>query len=263
MGTQNRIWVLPPEIANRIAAGEVVERPASVVKELVENAIDAGADDITIILKTGGKELIQVVDNGIGMSVEDLILAFQRHATSKIHDAEDLQAIQSLGFRGEALASIASVSRVEAKSVMKSEISGLQILLDGGKVIQQKPIGGPPGTSIAVKNLFYNTPARRKFLRADSTEYRHCLIAANRFALCYPEKQFTLVHNSEVIWEVKPQSLEERICAILGQRLKNLLIQVEDDIGAIKIHGFAGNQDTVRKQSGEQYLFLNGRYIQD
>ena len=263
MSQQTRIHILPPDVANKIAAGEVVERPASVVKELVENAIDAEATEITIILKNGGKEWIQVVDNGMGMTGEELKLAFQRHATSKIETAEDLHAIETLGFRGEALASIASVSRVEAKSIPRGNISGTELVLEGGRIVQEKPVGGTSGTTFTVKTLFFNTPARRKFLRADATEYRHCLTVANRFALCYPNIQFTLVHNSEVIWDVQPEPLKDRICHILGKRLQNMLVQVEDDAGAVKINGFVGTQDTVRRNRGEQYLFLNGRYIQD
>ncbi len=261
--SSTRIKILPPEVANKIAAGEVVERPASVVKELVENSIDADANEITIILNQGGKDLIQVVDDGVGMNAEDLKLAFQRHATSKIQQAADLEGITTLGFRGEALASIASVSRIEARSIERGQISGTLLILEGGRLMEEKPTGGPPGTSIAVKTLFFNTPARRKFLRADSTEYRHCLTTANRFALAYPEKSFTLVHHGEVIWEVRSQPLKERICEILGRRLEKLLIEVNEDAGAVQIEGYVGTQDTVRRQSGEQFLFLNGRYIYD
>lgn len=263
MSNEHRIQILPLEIANKIAAGEVVERPASVVKELVENAIDADASEITIILQKGGTELIKVVDNGLGMDKDNLTLAFERHATSKIKSAADLEAIRSLGFRGEALASIASVSRVEVKSVLRGENVGMQLQLEGGKVTEEQPTGGTAGTSFAVKTLFYNTPARRKFLKADSTEYRHCLVAANRFALCFPHIHFTLVHNGVVIWEVKPQNLEERIYEILSKSLKGKILEVDDDTGAVQISGFVGTQDTFRRHSGEQFLFLNDRFITD
>ena len=263
MKNLNKIKILPPEISNKIAAGEVVERPASVVKELVENALDADAGEITIVLKNGGKELIRIIDDGKGMDGEDLKLAFERHATSKIVVAEDLACIRTLGFRGEALASIASVSRVEAKSIAQGKISGMQITLEDGRVTEEKPAGGTAGTAIAVKNLFYNTPARRKFLRADSTEYRRCLVTANRFALAFPDKTFTLVHNGEVIWEVKPAPLLDRICGILGNRIRPMLVEVQDDSSPVKIQGYVGNHDTIRRQSGEQYLLLNGRYFQN
>lgn len=263
MAQPQKIQILAPDIANKIAAGEVVERPASIVKELVENAIDAGATEITIVLNKGGTELVQIVDNGAGIASDELPLAFQRHATSKIRTADDLGAIASLGFRGEALASIASVSRVEIKSVPQGESVGRHLQLDGGHIADDRPTGGPAGTSIAVKTLFFNTPARRKFLKADSTEYRHCLTTANRFALSYPDIHFILVHNGEVIWDVHPQSPKERVCAILGKRLHNLLVEVDDDAGAVQIHGFVGTQDTVRRHSGEQFLYLNGRFIND
>ncbi|KAA3656738.1 MAG: DNA mismatch repair protein MutL, partial [Calditrichaeota bacterium] len=226
--SDTKIKILSDDVANKIAAGEVVERPASVVKEMVENAIDAHARSITVILKEGGKDLIQVVDDGNGMGPADLKLAFQRHATSKILTSEDLATIGTLGFRGEALASIASVSRIEVKSIEAGAHAGTELHLDGGFVVTEKPAGGTQGTNIAVKNLFFNTPARRKFLRATSTEYRRCLVMANRLALAYPEVQFTLVHNGVVIWEVKKQSVNERVCAILGKRLQNKLIEIEE-----------------------------------
>lgn len=263
MKPQNRIEILSPDLANKIAAGEVVERPASVVKELIENAIDAEASEITVILQKGGTELIKIVDNGAGMDRDNLLLAFERHATSKIRTTADLEAIRSLGFRGEALASIAAVSRIEAKSIPHGETAGTQMQMEGGKLVHEMPTGGTAGTTIAVKSLFYNTPARRKFLKADATEYRHCLVTANRFAICFPQIHFSLVHNGVVIWETKPQSLEERMYEILGNRLKEKLLFVDDDAGAVQISGFVGTQETVRRNSGEQYLYLNDRYISD
>ncbi len=263
MKSIKKIKILPTEVANKIAAGEVVERPASVVKEMVENAIDAGAMAITVILKEGGKELIQVVDDGHGMSEADLKLAFERHATSKIISADDLESIDTLGFRGEALASIASISRIEAKSIEQGLPSGISLSLEGGFITEQKPTGGTPGTTIAVKNIFFNTPARRKFLRATSTEYRRCLIMANRIALAYPEIHFTLVHNGVIIWEVKEQSMLDRVCAILGKRVREKLIELDDDAGVAKISGVIGTAELLRKTGGEQYLYLNRRYITD
>ncbi|KAA3616625.1 MAG: DNA mismatch repair endonuclease MutL [Calditrichaeota bacterium] len=261
--SDEKIKILPVDVANKIAAGEVVERPASVVKEMVENAIDAGANEITIILKEGGKDLIQVADNGSGMSANDLKLAFERHATSKIISAEDLESIGTLGFRGEALASIASVARIETKSIEHGQTSGSELQLEGGFIVEEKPAGGTSGTTIAVKNIFFNTPARRKFLRATSTEYRRCLVMANRMALSFPEIQFTLVHNGVVIWEVKKQSMLDRVCTILGKRVKDKLIEINEDEGAVQISGVIGTAETLRKTSGEQYLFLNSRYITD
>jgi DNA mismatch repair protein MutL len=260
MEHSNRIRILPEDLTNKIAAGEVVDRPASVAKELVENAIDAGATEITVIIKEGGKGLIQVVDNGGGMTESDLLLAFQRHATSKIFNYEDLVNIRTLGFRGEALASIASVAHVEAKSVLPGEASGFQQSIEGGVMHGIEAAAGQPGTSIAVKHLFYNTPARRKFLRATSTEYRQILTVMNRFYLSYPEIHFTLVNEGELVLELKPQPHEERIGAVLGARIQKNLLSISNE-GEIAISGFIGNQDTIRSSRGDQYLFFNRRYF--
>ncbi len=257
---QSKIKILPEDLTNKIAAGEVVDRPASVVKELVENAIDAGASEITTIVKEGGKALIQVVDNGSGMTQSDLLLAFQRHATSKIFTYDDLVNIRTLGFRGEALASIASVAHVEGKSVLPSESSGYSLNIEDGVMQGVEAAAGQPGTSIAVKHLFYNTPARRKFLRATSTEYRQILTVLNRFYLAYPEIQFTLVNEGELVLELKPQPHEERVGAVLGSRIQRNLIPISN-AGDIVVSGFIGNQDTVRSSRGDQYLFFNRRYF--
>ena len=260
MTNPSKIKILPEDLTNKIAAGEVVDRPASVAKELVENSIDAGASEITIIIKDGGKALLQVVDNGTGMSQSDLLLAFQRHTTSKIFTYDDLTQIKTLGFRGEALASIASVSHVEAKSVFQGESSGHSIRIEGGIMNGLEACGGNPGTSVAVKNLFYNTPARRKFLRATSTEYRQILTVLNRFFIGHPESAFTLINEGEIIMELKPDSLENRIGATLGSRLQKNLIAIQNE-GYIKISGFVGNQDTMRSSRGDQYLYFNRRYF--
>lgn len=254
------INILPETLTNKIAAGEVVDRPASVVKELVENAIDAEAREITVILKDGGKALIQVVDDGTGMSRADLALAFQRHATSKIRSFEDLERIETLGFRGEALASMASVARVEAKSIPRGESAGHVIRIEGGVVQGMEAAGGTPGTSVAVKHLFYNTPARRKFLRATTTEYRQILQVMNRFFLAFPEIAFTLVNEGEVIYELPPATPRERLGVVFGDRVAKNLIDIEND-GPVRITGFVGNQDAVRRSRGDQYLFLNRRYF--
>lgn len=260
MDQHSKIKILPEDLTNKIAAGEVVDRPASVAKELVENAIDAGATEITIVIKEGGKALVQVVDNGSGMSQSDLLLAFQRHATSKILTYDDLVNIRTLGFRGEALASIASVAHVEAKSILPGDVSGYGLSIEGGVMHGVEAAAGQPGTSIAVKHLFYNTPARRKFLRATSTEYRQILTVMNRFFLAYPEIQFTLVNEGELAVELKPQSLEERVGAVLGARIQKNLIPIANE-GEIEIRGFVGNQDTMRSSRGDQYLFFNRRYF--
>ncbi|MFQ5706767.1 MAG: DNA mismatch repair endonuclease MutL [bacterium] len=256
----NKIKILPENLTNKIAAGEVVDRPASVIKELVENSIDAGATEITVILKDGGRALMQVVDNGSGMSQEDLLLAFQRHATSKIHSLEDLERISTLGFRGEALASIASVSRVEAKSVVQGASEGSVVRIEGGTMDGIEASGGNSGTSVAVKHIFYNTPARRKFLRATRTEYRQILNVMHRFLLAFPEIAFTLVEEGELVYELPAHGIEERIRAVLGERVQKNLLAIENE-GHINITGFVGNQDLMRRSRGDQYLFLNKRYF--
>ena len=255
-----KIKVLPESLTNQIAAGEVIDRPASVVKELVENSLDAGANEITVIIREGGHALIQVVDDGEGMAEDDLLLAFQRHSTSKIQSYEDLAQVTTLGFRGEALASIASVARVEARSVPTGKAEGSQVRVEGGVMKDATACGGAPGTSIAVKHLFFNTPARRKFLRAPNTEYRHILSVLNRFALGYPEKAFTLINEDEIIFDLKPASPLERIGAVLGARVRDSLVEVTDD-GPVRIHGYIATPDAFRRSRGDQYLFLNRRYI--
>lgn len=258
--TLSKIKILPENLTNKIAAGEVVDRPASVVKEIIENSIDSGADDITIILKEGGKQLIQILDNGDGMNESDLILAFQRHATSKIFTYDDLINIHTLGFRGEALASIASVAHIEAKSVPLGEKSGHSVQIEGGVMSDIEIAAGNHGTSIAVRNLFYNTPARRKFLKTTGTEYRRILDVLNRFYLSHPEISFTLVNEEEVIHELSKQSLETRIGSVMGARVQQNVIEISND-GPVKIHGFIGNTDIIRRSRGDQYLFYNRRYF--
>lgn len=257
----NKIKILPEDLTNKIAAGEVVDRPASIVKELVENAIDAGSDEITVILKSGGKTLIQVVDNGTGMSREDAILAIQRHTTSKISSYDDLHNIKTLGFRGEALASIASVSRMELKTIPHKQNSGTLLKIEGGVVEDISDTGGTGGTSVTVKNLFYNTPARRKFLKSDETEYRYILGVMQRFTLAYFHASFTLYHNDNKIFELKPTQPDLRLVEVLGNRYKDKFVKVEDKGTLLQIWGYIGNQDGKKKSRGDQFLFLNGRYI--
>lgn len=264
MSAENtKIRVLPENLINKIAAGEVIDRPSSVAKELVENSIDAGATQISVIVKGGGSVLIQVMDNGSGMQEQDAIMAFQRHATSKIKTYKDIERIGTLGFRGEALASIASVSRVELKTVAQGSIEGTAILMEGGIVQKVDRTGGNVGTSIAVKNLFYNTPARRKFLRAESTEYRHILSVMSRFTLAFPNLGFTLLNEENEIYNYKPCELKSRIGEVMGSRVGSNLIEVKDESALATISGFVGNFDMLRKSRNDQYLFLNGRYISD
>ncbi len=257
----NKIKILPEDLTNKIAAGEVVDRPSSIVKELVENAIDAGSDEITVILKNGGKTLIQVVDNGTAMSREDAILAVQRHTTSKINSYDDLHNIKTLGFRGEALASVASVSRMDLKTIPYKQHTGTLLKIEGGVVEDIADTGGTRGTSVTVKNLFYNTPARRKFLKSDETEYRYILNVMQRFTLAYFQASFTLYHNDNKIFELKPNDPDWRLVEVLGNRYKDKFIKVEDKGTLLQIWGYIGNKDGTKKSRGDQFLFLNGRYI--
>ena len=265
MGDQKqKIHILPEDLINKIAAGEVVERPASVVKELVENAIDAGATEISVIVKEGGRALIQVVDNGSGMSREDALLAFQRHATSKIATANDLEAIRTLGFRGEALASIASIARVEMRTMEAAATEATWLQMEGSAPPAVSIGSGTPGTNIAVKNLFFNTPGRRKFLKSATTEYRQILAVMYRFAIAFPNIQFTFVHEDEIIFDMPPAaSLTERIVTLFGSRLRDALIEINEKSPAVEISGVVGKQSTVRQARGEQYLYLHQRYLTD
>lgn len=260
----SKIKLLPLDLTNKIAAGEVVERPASVVKELIENALDAGATQITVVVKDGGRVLIQVVDNGCGMSREDAQMAFQRHATSKIATAADLEAIRTLGFRGEALASIASVAQVVLKTMEPGATEATVVELEGGVQSNLTIAAGTPGTSIAVKNLFFNTPGRRKFVKSTTTEYRQILAVINRFCVGYPGVYFTFVHNDEVILDMPPAgSVAERVIMLYGSRMRDALVPLQDRGPACEISGVLGKQSTVRSSRGEQFLFLNQRYISD
>ncbi len=260
---EQRIKILPDTLTNKIAAGEVIDRPASVVKELVENSIDAGATRIEILLKEGGKQLIQVIDNGNGMSEADAPLALQRHTTSKISSYSDLEHITTLGFRGEALASISSVCRLELRTATSDASASTVVKCQGGKDLELDKAAPQQGSSISVKNLFFNTPARRKFLRTDETEYRHILNCVNRFTLAYPEIQFTLSHGNTVIFDYPSSSLDLRVAEVLGKRIGANLLPVSDRSSQITISGKAGNWEIVRKSRGDQYLFLNRRYIVD
>ncbi len=256
------IQLLPEAIANQIAAGEVVQRPASVVKELLENAVDAGANDIQLIVKEAGRSLIQVIDNGCGMSETDARLSFERHATSKIRSSEDLFSIRTKGFRGEALASIAAVAQVEMKTRLHSEEIGTRILINGSKFELQESCSCPAGTSIAVKNLFHNVPARRNFLKSNAVEMRHIIEEFQRIALAHPDIAFSLAHNDQYLHQLPAGKLRKRIVNLLGGQTNKKLIPVHDlETEVIQISGFVGKPEMARKTRGEQFFFVNKRFI--
>ncbi|MDR1416888.1 MAG: DNA mismatch repair endonuclease MutL [Prevotellaceae bacterium] len=260
---QNIIQLLPDSVANQIAAGEVVQRPASVVKELVENAIDAGATSVSIIVKGAGRTLVQVVDNGCGMSEVDARLAFERHATSKIREASDLFALHSFGFRGEALASIVSVAEVEVKTRTPNDDAGTRLVISGSEVQLQEPVSSPVGTSIAVKNLFYNIPVRRKFLKTDNTEVRHIETELKRVALCHPEVTFVLWKDGSKEFELPAASLKQRITTLFaGAKSVKGLVDVGTKTQVVSLHGFVAAPENATKEQDKQYLFVNGRYFQ-
>ncbi len=253
------IHLLPDSVANQIAAGEVIQRPASVVKELVENSIDAGATRIQVFIKDAGRTSIQVVDNGKGMSPTDARLAFERHATSKITNAKDLFNLQTMGFRGEALASIAAVAQVELKTRQNGDEVGTLIELEG-VLKRQETTACAVGTSFMVKNLFFNVPARRKFLKSNNTELRHIIETFQRIALTYPEIAFTLTHNNSEIYQLAPTNRRQRIIQIFGKKMNQQLLAVETNTSLINISGFVGNIDSAGKNA-PQFFFVNGRYM--
>jgi len=257
------IQLLPDAVANQIAAGEVVQRPASAVKELVENAIDAGADKIQLILKEAGKSLIQVIDNGCGMSLTDARMCFERHATSKIKKAEDLFAIRTMGFRGEAMASIAAIAQVEMKTRRHEDELGTCILIEGSEVVSQEACSANTGTSISIKNLFYNTPARRNFLKSNPVEMRHIIDEFQRVALANPQIFFTLHHDGQEVYHLPASQLKQRIVHLFGNNYNQRLVPVEEDTSIIKLHGFVGKPEFARKTRGEQFFFVNNRFIKD
>lgn len=257
------IQLLPDHVANQIAAGEVVQRPASVVKELLENAIDAGATDIKLLLKEAGKILIQVIDNGKGMSVTDARMCFERHATSKIKKAEDLFDLHTKGFRGEALASIAAIAHVELKTKQEHQELGTLIKIEGSKVISQDFINTTIGTSIAVKNLFYNIPARRKFLKSDTIETRHIIDEFQRVALAHPTISFLLHHNDTEIYNLKSSNYRKRIVAVFGLKMNEKLVPIDEQTDIVSISGFVTKPSFSKKKRGEQFFFVNDRFIKN
>ena len=255
------IQLLPDYVANQIAAGEVVQRPASVVKELLDNAIDAKAGKVELIIRDAGKNLIQVVDDGIGMSETDARMAFERHATSKIRTTEDIFKISSKGFRGEALASIAAVAQVELRTKKQGAEIGTNIYIEGGELEFQEPIQTAEGSNFLVKNLFYNVPARRKFLKKDNVEFRHIIDEFHRVALAHEQIEFSLYHNDEEIFKLRKANLSQRIVDIFGRKLQPLLVPVKEDLGWVKLDGFVAKPEGAKKTRGEQFFFVNGRFF--
>ncbi|MFN4255726.1 MAG: DNA mismatch repair endonuclease MutL [Saprospiraceae bacterium] len=255
------IQLLPESVANQIAAGEVVQRPASVVKELLENAIDAGATQVKLIVKDAGKSLIQVIDNGCGMSETDARMCFERHATSKIRESRDLFAIRTMGFRGEAMASIAAVAQVEMRTRRQVDELGTRIVIEDSAVKAHEPCQCVPGTNISVKNLFFNVPARRNFLKADPVEMRHIFDEFQRVAMANPDLFFSLHHNGQEIFHLPPGSLRQRIVKIFGEPVNKKLVPVETETDILKISGFIGKPDYFKKSRGEQLFFVNKRFI--
>ena len=255
------IHLLPDSVANQIAAGEVIQRPASVVKELVENAIDAEAGEIHVLITDAGKTCIQVIDDGKGMSETDARLSFERHATSKIREAADLFALRTMGFRGEALASIAAVAEVELKTRPVSEELGTRLLIAGSKVESQEAVSCPKGSNFSIKNLFFNIPARRKFLKANSTELSNILTEFERIALVHPEVAFYLYSNDTELFNLPVMPLRQRIMAVFGKKLNQQLLSVDVNTTMIKISGFVAKPETSRKKGAHQYFFVNGRYM--
>lgn len=255
------IHLLPDEVANQIAAGEVVQRPASVIKELVENSIDAGAQHIQIIVKDGGRTLIQIIDDGKGMSATDARMAFERHATSKIRKADDLFSLHTMGFRGEALASIAAVAQVELLTCPKDESLGTHISIAGGRIESQEPAQCAPGSNFSVKNLFFNIPARRKFLKANSTEFSHIEKSFISIALVYPQISFEMINDDKICFSLPASTLRDRICNIFGKSLNSQLFSIKTETTIVNISGFVGKPETAKKQNDKQYFFVNGRYM--
>ena len=255
------IHLLPDSVANQIAAGEVVQRPSSVIKELVENSIDAGATQVQVIVEDAGKSLVQVIDNGKGMSETDARLAFERHATSKISEAKDLFALRTMGFRGEALASIAAVAQVELRTRAADKDLGVSIIIEGSRVVDQQPVNCPVGANFAVKNLFFNIPARRKFLKSNQTELSNILTKFERIALAHPETSFSLHSGGAAMMNLPAGNFKQRILGVFGKRLEAKLIPVEVKTTLINISGFVGVPSASRRKNAQQFFFVNGRYM--
>ncbi|NVO85514.1 DNA mismatch repair endonuclease MutL [Hymenobacter terrestris] len=255
------IQLLPEYLANQIAAGEVVQRPASAVKELLENAVDAGATQVQLIVKDAGKQLVQVVDNGAGMSPTDARMSLERHATSKIRTTDDLFRIRTLGFRGEALASIAAVAQLELRTKTRDQDTGTLLLVEGSQITSQQPVACPDGTSISMKNLFFNVPARRNFLKSNAVEMRHILDEFQHVALANPQIAFSLFQNDLEVFNLPAGKLGQRIVALLGNGYKEQLAQVDEETPFLTVHGFIGKPESAKKSRGDQFFFVNNRFI--
>lgn len=257
----DKIVLLPDNIANQIAAGEVIQRPASAVKELLENAVDAGATEIKLIINDAGKTLLQVIDNGSGMSETDARMCFERHATSKIRNIDDLFHIKTMGFRGEALASIAAVAQVELKTKRPENETGVLIEVENSLVTRQEQVAMTVGTSIAMKNLFFNVPARRNFLKSNASEMRHVVDEFTRVAMAFPHILFTLTSNGQQVFYLEPGSLKQRIIQLLGNTYNAKMVSVKEETDYLNIRGFTGKPETAKKTRGDQYFFVNNRFI--
>ena len=255
------IHLLPDSVANQIAAGEVIQRPASVVKELVENSIDAKATRIDVLITDAGKTCIQIVDNGCGMSETDARLAFERHATSKISKASDLFRLHTMGFRGEALPSIAAVSQVELRTKMSEEKLGVCLSIEGSKVVDQQPVACDVGANFMVKNLFFNIPARRRFLKSNQTEFNNIVAEFEKIVLAHPEVRFSLVNNDSVVYDLPSGTYLQRIADVFGKRMNQQLLHIEVDTSIVRIKGFVGTPESSRKKGAKQFFFVNGRYM--
>ncbi|WP_346235918.1 DNA mismatch repair endonuclease MutL [Niabella insulamsoli] len=257
----DQIVLLPDNIANQIAAGEVIQRPASAVKELLENAVDAGATEIKLIVVDAGKALLQVIDNGSGMSETDARMCFERHATSKIKKIDDLFHIKTMGFRGEALASIAAVAQVELKTKRAADEAGCLLEIENSVVTRQEPVATPDGTSIAMKNLFFNVPARRNFLKSNAAEMRHIVDEFTRVAMSFPHIMFSLTANGQQVFYLEKGTLKQRIVQLLGNHYNAKMVAVKEETDYMNIYGFAGKPETAKKTRGDQYFFVNNRFI--
>jgi len=255
------IQLLPDSIANQIAAGEVIQRPASVVKELMENSIDAGSTSVKVIIKDAGRTLIQIIDNGCGMSEVDARMSFERHATSKIRAANDLFSIRTMGFRGEAMASIAAVAQVEMRTKLHANELGLRIVIEGSEIKTQEACQCTAGTNIAVKNLFFNIPARRNFLKSNTVEMRHILDEFQRLAIAHPDVFFSLHHNNSELFHLPAGNLRQRVIGVLGNNYNKRLVPVSEETDIIKLFGFVGKPEYAKKTRGEQLFFVNRRFI--